>query len=350
MAEPGTTQQPSWWPFQRTAQRETGQAWWYVAVVLFLVFAALLARKLLENRARHRAWERFWRKMYEMCRARGIAAPAARAFVQTLRALHLRHPRNAVNSMSVFDDVVSDPLQEKIGADGVDKIRYALFIAPTMEVPTSETLAAAEGEAGERLAADTSAEVASWTEPAPARPASAQAAPEAAPAQGPLERTEDLVPGQSLQVHFEGAREAYPCGVLDVDEDRILVTVRPDLDEGARPAPGQRVEGHLAQEDKYYTFQSEVLEVFPLLACRIRHADEVRELQRREFMRVRMDVPFKFLHYPTAGEAPPDPIELAGRRHGVKTGVLRDISAGGCGIQTADNDPPSTPETRCGFR
>ncbi|MFH0910184.1 MAG: PilZ domain-containing protein [Planctomycetota bacterium] len=325
------------------AQRQIDNTNLYGLLLILLALAVFLAaRSWMRRRLAGKAEEKYWRGMVRMCVERGVREPIAETFVETLRGLRLRQPQHALHSSAVFDDVMAGPLKRQVGEEAVESLRYALFIAPTMTV-SAPSEREAEGVFGGGFAGQ---DLYEGLPPVEDILASAGHEP-ASPAIRELLRTQalsgthDLLPGQMIKAHFEHIEGIHPCGVLAVDDKNILLSLPVRKGKIIRPTVGEHVQGHLAKGDSYFAFETTVDNVFVLMACRVGHVDRLQEMQRREFTRVRMDVPFRFFHFPMKGEAVVALEELPAWPHVIKTGILRDISAGGCAIKILDETEPA---------
>jgi len=104
------------------------------------------------------------------------------------------------------------------------------------------------------------------------------------------------------------------------------------------PRKGELVEGYMEIGNALFSFESEVEETFlgGVFACRIKHADDLKQTHQRDTSRVHLAerIVFSYLPGSQVETGHVDLANLPGHMTDQWEGVLRDISVGGCSVAT----------------
>ncbi len=290
--DPGTTTErrgdvlPRWDDYLGDRGISGGILW----LLLGLLIGTLAYRWIVRRLEHERSAAERWRRMREICSARGLTPGETNMLADALDRVRPATPDAPLIAPAYFDALVLPELNRRRGYPVVHQIREKLF-------PVRESEA------------------------------------------GPVEvRTDRLKIGQRMKLQTRDIPGTLSGVVLGVTGRDFILTF-PRLSERELPLRAkQRVSGLIPMENALHGFHTEVIEVFggEVPAARLAHPLSVQELHRREAVRVALsqDVPFSHIVIP---EDAGNEITLAEIEEQVGAriqGRLRDLSTDGCAIQT----------------
>ena len=292
-------------PGRKFAAREvpaSNFAWmtWGIPAILAVIALALIVRWVIAIRREQERYRLQWHAIIHTCREHGVPADRIRDFVSFLQ----EHPRitaqRAAGSLQYFDEKVATPMRKQIGADKMDEKRKRLFLQPV----TDEF-----SEQPQEKQADILKEALESTFAMPA-----------------VTGTRLLQQGDTVRIHADNTPQMFRCAVAAVLEDAFIVVLPPEADPESLPKAGSAIEGSFCHDDVFYNFESRVQSISGsrINLCRILHANELQETNRRQFTRLMVRQKLT-LHMVARASAQDDNPAVPQTTEAVMT----DISAGG---------------------
>lgn len=350
-----------------------------IAVLLFLLVLLLAIKKIFSIREKELQEKETWHHVRQLCREKNMDAETINKLIQVLKSEKIRNPDRALVSSQVFEATVLPSLLSTAGEALCGAVYNMLFmkeIPPVADLlpgknphkkkgltlkdllPEPEVIhkvgMATEKEKGERgihpaiskerASSHTPREEAVEYMSAPAARQKINDADDLMVTDSGVEpqgTAELLHAGSELRVRLPGNPDFHLCPVLHSTWEGFTIALPDSLRGLINPRIEEAVSCHIAVNDACFHFETRILDLVGggFHICRLSHTTGIMKIQRRNFIRMELNLPLHFFHFTDdlfANNRDRKNQQESSERV-MRKGILIDLSLEGCALRPIGN-------------